>query len=73
METLKLNDVDVSFVEQVAPLDATLKGVQQAASLLSQNHYFAANQALKGVDDGVRIDEQAYVATPESKTASAGK
>ncbi len=73
METLKLNDVDVSFVEQVAPLDATLKGVEQAATLLSQNHYFAANQALKNVDDAVRIDEQSYVATPNTKTSSAEK
>jgi hypothetical protein len=60
-------------VEQVAPLDAALKGVQQAASLIAQNHYFAANQALKNVDDSVRIDEQDYVGTPNSKTASAQK
>jgi hypothetical protein len=73
LETLKLHDVDVSFDEQVAPLDATIKGVQQAASLLAQDHYFAANQALKRVDDGVRIDEQSYVATPDNKTASAAK
>jgi hypothetical protein len=73
LETLKLHDVDVSFVEQVAPLDATLKGVEQAANLMEQGHYFAANQALKTVDDGVRIDEQDYVAAPASKTASAAK
>jgi hypothetical protein len=73
METLRLNDVDVSFVEHVAPLQATLKGVDQAASLLKQDQYFAANQALKRVDDGVRIDEQTYVGTPDSKTASAAK
>jgi hypothetical protein len=73
METLKLHDVDVSFLEQVAPLQASLQGVEQASNLLSQNHYFAANQALKKVDDGVRIDEQSYVGTPQTKTASAGK
>jgi hypothetical protein len=73
LDTLKLHDVDVSFVEQVAPLDATLKGVEQAATLMSQNHFFAANQALKSVDDQVRIDEQTYVATPDTKTADAKK
>ena len=70
LDTLKLHDVDVSFVAQVAPLDATLKGVEQAANLMEQGHYFAANQALKAVDDGVRIDEQSYVATPEMKAAA---
>jgi hypothetical protein len=71
LDTLKLHDVDVSFVEKVAPLDATLKGVQTAATLLSENHFFAANQALKGVDDGVRINVQSYEAAPDSKSASA--
>jgi hypothetical protein len=73
LDTLKLHDVDVSFDAQVAPLDATLKDVQQAASLLSQSHYFAANQALKHADDGIRIDQRTYVATPDNKTASAAK
>jgi hypothetical protein len=73
LDTLKLHDVDVSFVEHVAPLDATIKGVQQAATLLSQNHFFAANQALKGVDDGVRVDMQTYVGTPKTRTATAAK
>jgi len=73
LDTLKLHDVNVSFVEQVAPLDATLKSVEQAETLLSQDHYFAANQALKTIDDSVRIDEQDYVAAPNSKTASTQK
>jgi hypothetical protein len=74
LDTLKLHDVGVSFLEEVAPLQASLKGVQQASSLLSQDHYFAANQALKTVDDGVRIDEQTYVGAPDNKkTASADK
>jgi hypothetical protein len=73
LDTLKLHDVDVNFVEQVAPLDATLKSVDQAASLLAQDHYFAANQALKNVDDGVRVDEQSYIGKPETKTATAAK
>jgi hypothetical protein len=73
METLKLHDVDVSFIEQVAPLDATLKGVQEAASDLSQGHYFAANQALKKIDDGVRVDDVSYTGTPNGKTAANDK
>ena len=73
LKTLKLHNVDVSFVEQVAPLQASLKGVEQADTMMAQHHYFAANQALKSVDDGIRVDEQVYDEKPDSKTASNAK
>jgi hypothetical protein len=70
MDTLKLHDVNLTFVEDVVPLESTISGVQQAETLISQGHYFAANQALKTVEDGVRTDEQTYVATPEKRASN---
>ncbi len=59
METLKLSNVDVNFVEEVAPLAATISGVDKAVQLLDQGHYFEANQALKSVQDGTRFEDVA--------------
>jgi hypothetical protein len=65
LDTLKLADIDVYFVEEVAPLDATISGVDKAAQLVDQGHYYEANQALKSVEDGIRIDADALKAKPD--------
>jgi len=70
METLKLSDVDVDFTEAVAPLNATLDGVNRAAQLIDQGHYYEANQALKSVEDGVRFDSDIVAATPDKASHS---
>jgi hypothetical protein len=56
MDTLRLAGVDVTFDEAVAPLDQTIKGVSAAETLLDQGEFYEANQALKGVQDGIRYD-----------------
>ncbi len=64
METLKLAGVDVSFDEAVAPLEKSINGVNQAEQMANAGKYYEANQALKGVEDGIRFDEQNMVAVP---------
>jgi hypothetical protein len=56
METLKLANIDVSFVLEVAPLENTMTGIKKAAQLIETGKYYEANQALKGVEDGFRLD-----------------
>ena len=65
METLKLADVDVSVVEEVAPLDKTVQGIDSAAQLIGTGKYYEANQALKGVEDGLRFDVVDFTGTPQ--------
>jgi hypothetical protein len=50
METLKLADIDVSYILEVAPLRQTATDIQQAAQLVNQGKYYEANQALKMAD-----------------------
>jgi hypothetical protein len=64
LETLKLAGLDVSFDEAVAPLQKSIDGVNQAEQLADSGKYYEANQALKGVQDGIRFDEQDMVAVP---------
>lgn len=54
LETLKMNDVNVAVALEVAPLDATLKGVDQASKLLDTGKYYEANGALMQVENGIR-------------------
>jgi hypothetical protein len=70
LDTLKLANVDVDFVAELAPLNATIEGVAKARQLADAGHYFQANQALKAVEDGVRFDDQSFVATPTTKTGA---
>jgi hypothetical protein len=70
LDTLKLADVDVSFIEEVAPLDKTASGVQKAAQLIASGQYFEANQDLKGVEDGLRFNVDTTAAVP-TKSADA--
>jgi hypothetical protein len=73
LDTLKLADVDVSFIEEIAPLDKTASGVQKAAQLIASDQYFEANQALKGVEDGLRFDVDTATAAPGKSADAAAK
>ena len=68
METLKLADINVSFVSEVAPVDKTMNGIKKAAELIDAGKYYEANQALKGVEDGFRFDVTDVDATPKGAT-----
>ena len=56
METLKLSEINVAFVMEVAPVDKTISGIDNAAQLIDSGKYYEGNQALKGVEDGLRFD-----------------
>ena len=73
METLKLADINVSFVMEVAPLDKTTAGIKNAAQLIEAGKYYEANQALKGVEDGFRFDVTEGDATPKKAANNASK
>ena len=74
MDTLKLANIDVGFVLEVAPLDKTTSGIRNAARLMHAGKYYEANQALKGVEDGLRYDAETVEEVPKSAAnASAGK
>jgi hypothetical protein len=70
LATLKLANIDVFFVEEVAPLATTISGVDKAVQLVDQGHYYEANQALKSVEDGMRFDTDVLSANPD-KAATA--
>lgn len=73
MEALKLSDINVSFVMEVAPLDKTISGIDQAAQLIDSGKYYEGNQVLKGVEDGLRFDVADINSTPKKASASATK
>jgi hypothetical protein len=70
METLRLAGVNVTFDEAVAPLDQTIKGVTTAETLLDQGEFYEANQALKGVQDGIRYDIVDMTGTPKAHASN---
>jgi hypothetical protein len=71
LETLKLAGVDVIFDEAVAPLHQSVDGVNQAEQLAQAGKYYEANQALKGVQDGIRFDEQDLATSPSATHVAA--
>lgn len=73
METLKLADINVAFAMEVAPLDKTISGIDNAAQLIESGKYYEGNQALKGVEDGVRFDVADINSGPKSANATTGK
>jgi len=77
METLKLSEVNVAFVMEVAPLDKTVSGIDSAAQLVDSGKYYEGNQALKGIEDGLRFDVADVNGTPKTanndKTESGNK
>jgi hypothetical protein len=73
METLKLSEIDVTFVTEVAPLDKTISGIDNAAQLIDSGKYYEGNQALKGVEDGIRFDVAVVSAVPEKASSTSDK
>ena len=73
VETLKLANIDVSFVMEVAPLDKTTTEINKAAQLIDAGKYYEANQALKSVEDGLRFDVTSVDSTPKKAAATASK
>ena len=71
LDELKLADVGVSFVSEVAPLKATMDGVKQASDFLGEGKYYEANQSLKTVEDGMRFDTDILAASPKANAAGA--
>ena len=55
-ETLRLANIDVVFLVVVAPLNATMAGLEQAKAEIDGGHLYEANQTLKGIEDGMRYD-----------------
>ena len=70
METLKLSEIDVAFVMEVAPLDKTISGIDTAAQLIDSGKYYEGNQALKGVEDDVRFDVAEVNSGPEKASST---
>lgn len=70
LDALKLANVDVDFLLEVAPLKATTSGVKQASDELGAGKYYEANQSLKSVEDAMRYDSQVLVATPQKTDAA---
>jgi hypothetical protein len=73
METLKLSEIDVAFVMEVAPLDKTVSGIDTAAQLIDSGKYYEGNQALKGVEDGIRYDVADVNSGPEKSSSTTDK
>ena len=73
METLKLAEINVAFVMEVAPLDKTISGIDSAAQLIDSGKYYEGNQALKGVEDGVRFDVADANSGPEKASNTPDK
>jgi hypothetical protein len=73
MDTLKLANIDVSFVMEVAPLDKTTSGIKEAARLIEAGKYYEANQALKGVEDGCRFDVSDFDSAPKKAAGETSK
>jgi hypothetical protein len=73
METLKLAEINVAFVMEVAPLDKTISGIDTAAQLLDSGKYYEGNQALKGVEDGLRLDVADVSSGPDKASSTSDK
>jgi hypothetical protein len=73
METLKLAEINVAFVMEVAPLDKTISGIDTAAQLIDSGKYYEGNQALKGVEDGIRFDVADVNSGPEKASSTQDK
>lgn len=56
-DTLKANNIDVSIAAAMVPAKLSLTHLQDAQKLMKSGNYYEANLALKGVEDGVVIDQ----------------
>lgn len=70
MDELKLANVDVDFLVEVAPLKPTMTGVRQASDELNAGKYYEANQSLKSIEDGMRFDNEVLVEKPQKTDAA---
>jgi hypothetical protein len=73
MDTLKLSDINVAFVVDVVPLDKTVSGIDNASQLIDSGKYYEGNEALKGVEDGIRFDVADINELPKTANANADK
>ena len=73
METLKLAQINVALVMEVAPLEKTISGIDSAAQLIDSGKYYEGNQALKGVEDGIRYDVADANLGPENAGSTSDK
>lgn len=65
IQALKLAQISESVVVELLPLDRTMNGINQAAQLIDQNHYYQANDVLKNVENGVRYDVEDVTGVPQ--------
>ncbi len=79
VEKLRLADIDVQTTAALLPVGPTMDHLTEAANLLEQGKYYAANTALKAIEDSVVV--QAYDADglpiekpvkPSTTTAGSG-
>ena len=66
LEALRLANVDADFVMAVAPLDRTTSGIDRAARLIDDRHYFEANATMKGIEDSLRFDSVNVIGVPKN-------
>jgi hypothetical protein len=71
LSALKVANINVAYTMELVPLKQTMTDINQAASLLAQNKYYEANQALKQVVDSVRYDWVDLDAIPQPSNAAA--
>jgi hypothetical protein len=64
-ETLKSGDIAVSLSAALVPAKLSLTHLQDAANLIKKGSYYEANLALKGVEEGVVIDQWALNDLPQ--------
>jgi len=55
------------------PLDKTISGIDTAAQLLDSGKYYEGNQALKGVEDGLRLDVADVSSGPDKASSTSDK
>ena len=70
MEALKLAQINAVFVTELAPMESTMNGIDKAAQLVDSGQYYQGNQALKGVEDGIRFDAIDMTSAPKETAKS---
>lgn len=68
--TLKLADLNVMVDMEVVPLNKAIAGVDQAEQLLNSGKFFQASQALRGVQNAIRYDEEDFTGAPNGRMAN---
>ncbi|MEJ2455837.1 MAG: YfdX family protein [Candidatus Thiodiazotropha sp.] len=67
VKELKLAEIDVAVTASMVPVKFAKEHVEQAAKLVAEHKYYAANLALKAVDDAVVVETYAIDAVPKTK------